>query len=85
MLKAALPSSSWVVNVASLEDYEDGSVSPPFLSLLPSLGLQKWRVPASWEHQRDPSSVGKELVEASEAVRREPVCRKPIGRIKSDS
>lgn len=31
-LKAALASSSWLVNVASLEDYEDGSVSPLFFT-----------------------------------------------------
>lgn len=41
MLKAALPSSSWLMSIASPEDKEDGSVSLAFLSPIPSLGWQR--------------------------------------------
>lgn len=42
MLKAALPSSSWLMSIASPEDKEDGSISLAFLSPpLPSLGWQR--------------------------------------------
>lgn len=43
MLKAALPSSSWLMSIASLEDKEDGSISLVFLPTppLPSLGWQR--------------------------------------------
>ena len=41
ILKAALPSSSWLMNSTSPEDKEDGSISLAFLSPLPSLGWQR--------------------------------------------